>query len=314
VIELINRLNLYYEQAIWLQNHPALADELLAYLQTATNPLAATIGLGHLKRMMTDPGYLSFMEQYHIDHSNQPVWWENPAFLVPFGGIDFGDWAINYLLQHSTVNMATFQNQFMTLKEGKDGNDYDSIYWNNASLTFPPQTLPTYDNFNINYPKHNDPLYDTPEKMYNSVGGTVLALYNNAPANYNNTCALRVSKALNYSGVTIPNIPGKTFKGADNKYYFLGAKTLLVWMKKTFGTPTGGNHLTGAQGGVNGQNFPTLLAGKKGIYIMTPNYPGANWFGASGHADIINNSVCDGGCYFDASPGGVSEIFIWELL
>jgi hypothetical protein len=110
VIELINRLNLYYEQAIWLQSHPALADELLAYLQMAANPNAATIGLGHLKRMMTDPGYLSFVEQYHIDYSNQPVWWENPTYLDPFGGIDFGDWAINYLLQHSTVNMATFQN------------------------------------------------------------------------------------------------------------------------------------------------------------------------------------------------------------
>jgi hypothetical protein len=113
VIELINRLNLYYEQAIWLQSHPALADELLAYLQTATNPLAVTLGLGHLKRMMTDPGYLSFMEQYHIDHSNQPVWWENPNYLDPFGGVDFGDWAINYLLQYPVVGMASFEQQFM---------------------------------------------------------------------------------------------------------------------------------------------------------------------------------------------------------
>ncbi len=83
-------------------------------------------------------------------------------------------------------------------------------------------------------------------------------------------------------------------------------------MKKTFETPSGTNHLTGAQGGANGQIFPTLLSGKKGIYIMTPNYPGNSYFGVSGHADIISNGICDGGCYFNAK-GGVSEIFIWEL-
>jgi len=53
---------------------------------------------------------------------------------------------------------------------------------------------------------------------------------------------------------------------------------------------------------------------------MIPNYPGGcgdgttppTGFCASGHADIIENGVCDGTCYFNAK-GGVSEIFIWEL-
>jgi hypothetical protein len=87
-------------------------------------------------------------------------------------------------------------------------------------------------------------------------------------------------------------------------------------MKKTFGTPGGSNHLTGTQGGTNGQNLPWLLSGKKGIYIMVPSVPGGcinnTGFCASGHADIIEFAVCDGGCYFNAI-GGVSEIFIWEL-
>ncbi len=148
--------------------------------------------------------------------------------------------------------------------------------------------------------------------MYTNIGGAVLAQYNTNPKKYQNTCALRISKALNYSEVTIQNIPGKTFKGADNKYYFLGVTALLKWMKLTFGIPTGTNHLRQAQGSVNGQNFPSLLAGKKGIYIMISNYPGDDCFGATGHADIINNSECDGGCYFDATCG-VHEIFIWEL-
>jgi hypothetical protein len=109
-----------------------------------------------------------------------------------------------------------------------------------------------------------DTNFTTAEQVYTSVGGAVLTKYNQGARN---TCALRISKGLNYSGITIPNIPGVTVKGADNKNYFLVAKNLLTWMKNTFGTPTGSNHLTGSQGGANGVNFPTLLNGKQGIYI-----------------------------------------------
>lgn len=80
-------------------------------------------------------------------------------------------------------------------------------------------------------------------------------------------------------------------------------------MRKTFGVPQGSNHLTGSQGGINGENFPTLLSGKKGINIMIANYPGLF---ATGHADIINNSHCPGECWFNPT-GGVNYIDIWEL-
>ncbi len=68
--------------------------------------------------------------------------------------------------------------------------------------------------------------------------------------------------------------------GFDNKNYFLVAKNLLTWMKSTFGTPTGSNHLTESQGGV--------------------------------HGDMFFYGNCDDGCYFNAT-GGVSEIFFREL-
>jgi hypothetical protein len=88
----------------------------------------------------------------------------------------------------------------------------------------------------------------------------------------------------------------------------------LQELKLTFGTPQGNHHLTGAQGGTNGVNFPGLVSGMKGIYVMLPvSQSQTSGFGASGHADIINNGLCDGGCYFGAI-GGVQDIFIWELL
>ncbi|WP_090974515.1 type VI secretion system amidase effector protein Tae4 [Parapedobacter composti] len=138
---------------------------------------------------------------------------------------------------------------------------------------------------------------------------------NDTNNDYQNACALRVSRALNYSGITIPTIIGQTAKGADGKNYFLGAANLNAWMIKTFGEPT---KFTGAQGGENGKNFPTLLSGKKGIYIMVPNYPRDF---ASGHADIWNGETCNAGCYFgigarppiNGRQQGVAFIHLWEL-
>lgn len=45
---------------------------------------------------------------------------------------------------------------------------------------------------------------------------------------------------------------------------------------------------------------------------MIPTVTGSNGLYASGHADIIYNQYCDGGCYFGAT-GGVKDIFIWDL-
>ncbi|TRX29908.1 hypothetical protein FNW52_20475, partial [Flavobacterium sp. ZT3R18] len=224
---------------------------------------------------------------------------------------DFAIWGRDFIRNNPNVTLQQFGNWFMGSSEGQDG-EYDASFWENPNLTFQQQNLPKFSNFLLNYPSHTDALYTTPSQMFNSVGGMPLSIYNANPISNGNTCAIRVSKALNYSGVIIPNISGKTFKGADNKYYFLGAANLMAWMKKTFGIPTGSNHLTGAQGGTNGVNFPTLLQGKEGIYILIPNNQGSSGFSASGHADLFFANSCDGGCYFGAT-GGVKEILFWEL-
>ena len=269
-----------------------------------------------------DPSYKPFYDNYVFTNNGYASghhWWMNDAWLANFGGANFGNWATNYLKANPAVTFSTFQNHFMQNSEGIDG-DYDANYWNNPNLNLPQQNLPSLSSFSAAYPKHSDFRYDTPSKLYNKIGGDVLGLYNSKPQDYQNTCALRISKALNVAGITITD--GKDrFKGEDGKYYFVSAIALLKWMQKTFGTPTGNNHLTGIQGGTNGQNFSNLLSGKNGIYIMIPNLPGGcptpanpqgTGFCASGHADMLINGVCDGGCYFNAK-GGVDEIFIWVL-
>jgi hypothetical protein len=195
------------------------------------------------------------------------------------------------------------------MSQKSDTEDTSSSDLSSLNLEFPPQPLPTFDDFILAYPSELDPDFDTSQKIYTAVGGAVLTKYNQGARN---TCALRVSRGLNNCNINIPNIPGVTVKGGDNKNYFLVAKNLLSWMKKTFGTPTGSNHLTTSQGGFNGEGFLDSLKGKVGIYIMIPNNPSSSGFDASGHADLFFSDMCDNDCYFNAS-GGISEIFFWEL-
>lgn len=222
-----------------------------------------------------------------------------------------GSWAINYFMQNPNTTWAQFKNWFLTPSEGQD-YIYDSTYWENPSLAFSQQNLPTFNNFDTNYPRING------AELAQLVGGSVLTLYNQYPNVVRGFCALKVSRALNYSGVTIPNIittngnPG-TVLGADGKYYFLNAKALNKWMQKTFGvSPTNPNHIKilGSQGGENGGNFPSLTAGIKGIYSMVSSNP--DW--ASGHADLIDEGMCAFGCHFyDSPPAPIDYIDIWIL-
>lgn len=142
-------------------------------------------------------------------------------------------------------------------------------------------------------------------------------LQNFIPGQKTNTCAIRLSKALNYSGVTIPNIPGQTYKGADNKYYFKAAYQLNLWMRKAFGTHDGDpttplnlNHYSYTQidAGEHGSNLPNLLQGKKGIYSIYSSDFG--W--ASGHADLLNpDATCGNKCHFADAP--ILRLDIWIL-
>ena len=150
--------------------------------------------------------------------------------------------------------------------------------------------------------------------MYSSLGGTIATFYSGPKTN---TCAVRLSKALNYSGVNIPHIPRKTFIGKDGKYYFKAAYEINLWMRKTFGTnpatsitPLNPNHMqiSKTQAGVYGQNLPNLLNGIKGIYsIYSSDF---SW--ATGHADLLyTNANCANNCHFGDAP--IYRLDVWIL-
>jgi hypothetical protein len=133
------------------------------------------------------------------------------------------------------------------------------------------------------------------EYVYSDIGGEPLAIMNSS--GNTNACALRISYALNKSGIKIPNRNG-TFKGADGKYYFLSAEKLLNWMTVRFGKPD----LT-----LKANNLGPLL-GEKGIYIMQATSPYI--FRAWGHADLWYYNNCVGHCYFGSD---VNKVMLWRF-
>lgn len=268
----------------------------------------------------------------------QYAWWTNPANQAAVRKIEyylnsnnysmqsvqFANWTINYLAQNTNVTWQQFQNWFMGSSEGTDG-DYDATFWNNPSLTFPLQNLPSWNNYYNAFPHHTDGSGMTADEVYTLVGGIMRDNHFSSnptiSSKWQNACAIRVSRALNYSGIIIPQMTG-TFKGDDNKNYFVNAKSLNTWMRKTFGVaPINPNHkhITSTMAGINGVNLPNLLKDNnlstpnnpvyiKGIFSLVSSNP--NW--ASGHADCLQaNGECVNRCHFYDAP--IDYIDVWIL-
>ena len=213
----------------------------------------------------------------------------------------FAIWAFDYLLQNPTVTLDQFKNWFTGTSEGIDGV-YDEAYWENPNLTFPPQNLPTFADFKTACPSKST----TAQVLCNTIiGGNVATMYNAVIASGKkfNTCALRISRALNYSGIELPSLPNNpngsknSVTGADGKNYIINAKALNKWMRKTFGTPTGTNHIVNSQGGTKGKDFADLIANKKGIYSMIALQSIQDTWG-TGHVDLLENGGCLLDCHF----------------
>ena len=136
-----------------------------------------------------------------------------------------------------------------------------------------------------NYPKHSE--YDsdpktmhTQKSVWSLIGGHVemnewSATEKQADGSpmFNNTCAIRMSRALNYTGITIPmqktttkSSDGKqhtrwlTVSGNDGKNYFLTVAGLQMFLERTLGQPekiigarfTSSRTITGAPSNASG--------------------------------------------------------------
>lgn len=80
-------------------------------------------------------------------------------------------------------------------------------------------------------------IYDDSPEFYESLGGEIAAYAAEHPEWFINSCAARLSQALNECGILIPEISGKTMKGAGDKNYFLRAADMKDYFLQIWGEP-----------------------------------------------------------------------------
>ncbi len=191
-----------------------------------------------------------------------------------------------------------------------ENTDVDGIdgWWNGDSTFQDHQTVaqqkPKWQDVYNNYPK-NSAGGDMPSRdVCVMIGGEVRKKSDQGSAN--NACALRVSRALNYSGISIPEIPGKTWKGGDGKNYFFLAAHLYAWLRQTFGAPD--VELSSTPGNAIELHRQVVGIHNRGIYIMTPH--NSQSFGASGHCSLWGGLNAIGGNNY---MGDAGKIYVWRL-
>jgi len=146
-----------------------------------------------------------------------------------------------------------------------------------------------------------DPLWKayptgTADEVKARIGGAVNADW------ITNTCAIRVSRALNYGGMPVPHgVRGlSTVKGGDGKSYAIRVRELKSWLESVFGPPA----ITHAYAGAGGP-APAEILGRTGIICFDVD----GWDDATGHFDLWNGERCANHAYFEVA----SAVHLWPI-
>lgn len=126
------------------------------------------------------------------------------------------------------------------------------------------------------------------QEVGNLIGGHVKLNIDNKT--FENACAIRLSYAFNYSGITVPKSGyGETSSGADKKWYIYRVADIIKFVKaKIGGTPMKGK--TAAD-----------FKGHKGVIIFTD----CGWSDATGHVDLYDGTNVLGHDYSSRNPGKI---------
>ncbi len=148
----------------------------------------------------------------------------------------------------------------------------------------------------------------TPAEVAETIGGKVLLNYKNDP-DYKNTCAIRLSRALNYAGEK-HRIPGpaeaanygiKVNSGDDRRWYVFRVNDLVRFLGARYGPPV--DIPRPAVG-----SWESAITGKRGII----HFRVIGWSDAAGHLDLWDSDACLGKAYFNPSTGVCDAVRLWE--
>lgn len=135
-----------------------------------------------------------------------------------------------------------------------------------------------------NYPTAVDPPGKT--SVWDLVGGKVAQNGNNKT--FSNSCAIRLSYALNQSGCEIPYAKGKTVSGDDGNWYFFRLADLSAFLQSQWGAPQT----------LGTDNWKSALANQTGIIAYQ-----VQWADATGHLSLWNGQTnVDGPAHDYSNP------------
>ena len=142
-------------------------------------------------------------------------------------------------------------------------------------------------------------LYPDSKRVKSRIGGNVDATW------IKNTCAIRLSGALNYSGAPLPRVFRglKTVKGGDGKRYAFRIREMEPWLRHTLGKPQF-EHKKKA-----GAAFDkTSLSAMKGIIGFDIRFSDA-----TGHLDLWSGTKFSNEGKMSKNAWNAStRIFLWE--
>lgn len=127
------------------------------------------------------------------------------------------------------------------------------------------------------------------EDVKTLVGGRVDAAW------IRNTCAIRISRALNYAGHPLPSdFSGKksnhfAVSGSDGKWYAFRVRDMHAYLTHLLGEPNISETSKENNATVRGK-----FLNKKGVIVFDV----AAWDDATGHITLWNGSQCADKCYF----------------
>ncbi len=188
--------------------------------------------------------------------------------------------------------------------EEEGGMNLYAICENNLFVAFDVLGRVTYNKLASNYPPPS--VYPTDitraNNIWQLIGGMVLV--NGQSGQFQNSCAIRLSHALNKSGETIPHIKDQTSSGKKTKrgdkttnwWYIYRVSQMKIYLTQRYGKPT-----------VYRKRDKFEKCASKGILVLD-----INWRDATGHATLWDGkkTIDDSDRYFSES----NVIFnLWRL-
>lgn len=180
-----------------------------------------------------------------------------------------------------------------------------NLTWEELSKNYPASTIMTKD-------------------LYEVIGGGLPENLRSNPSSWENSCAIRMSRALNYSGIKLPKAPsnGGNIVGKDKLNYWIRVKDLTKYLVEMLEDRF---PLIKEDGGIDAVNS---FKGKKGIIVFDVS----GWSNATGHftlwdganlyyvgVDLRHNDPNSDRYYFSMNyeQGGktikTTKIRLWEI-